>query len=83
MTPTCLACLAGPSSIDGHADLTVRTIGSTLLTFQCSRCHTQWARGAQDGIFTWKTIDAQTGRTLAMGAMVPPRSDASKEPTTR
>ena len=83
MNSPCPACLAGPASIDGHADLTVRTIGSGLLTFQCGRCQTQWARSAQDGVFTWKAIDAQTGRTLAMGAVVPPRSDPSKEPSKR
>ena len=75
MIPPCPACLAGPASIDGHADLSVQTIGGSLLTFQCRRCQTQWARSAQAGVFTWKTIDAQTGRTQGMGAAVPPRSD--------
>jgi len=81
MNPPCPACLAGPASIEGHADLTVRTVGSTLLTFQCRRCQRSWARSMQGGIFTWKPIDAQSARTLVMGTAVPPRSDPFDEPS--
>ena len=81
MNPPCPACVSGPASIDGHADLSVRTVGSTMLTFQCRRCQTQWARSALRGVFTWQQIDAQAGRSLAMGTTVPPRSNPFKEPS--
>ena len=83
-TPPCQACLATPVSIDGHADLSVRTIGSTMLTFQCRRCQTQWARSVERGVFSWTRIDERSGRKMAMGTVVPPRSDPFKkpEPTT-
>ena len=83
VNPPCAACLAGPASIEGHADLGVRTVGSTLLTFQCRRCQTNWARTVHGGVFTWKAIDSQSARTLAMGPAVPPRSDPFKEPSSR
>ena len=81
--PLCPACLAGPASIEGHAELGVRTVGSTLLTFQCRRCQTNWARTVQGRVFTWKAIDAESLRTLAIGPAVPPRSDPYREPSSR
>ncbi len=74
MIQPCPACLSKPTSIDGHADMSVRTVGSTMLTFECRRCHTIWARTAERGVFTWAAMDDRAGRTLAMGTVVPPRS---------
>ena len=80
MNPLCPACLATPASIDGHAEMSVRTIGNTMLTFQCRRCETHWARSASRGVFTWTQIDESTGRTAAMGSLVPPRSNPFRKP---
>ena len=74
MNPPCPACTSGPASIDGHADLSVRTIGGMVLTFECRKCGTHWARSATRGVFTWTPIDERTGRSVAMGTVVPPRS---------
>ena len=46
-----------------------------MLTFECRRCHTQWAREVVRGVFSWAQIDERAGRNLAMGTVVPPRSD--------
>ena len=75
MDSSCPACLAKPVAIDGHADLSVRTVGSTMLTFECRRCHAMWGRTAARGLFTWAPIDERAGRTVAMGTSVPPRSN--------
>ena len=80
VNPPCPACLATPVSIDGHPDLSVRTIGSTMLTFQCRRCQAQWARSVVRGVFSWARIDERAGRSVAMGTVVPPRSDPFREP---
>lgn len=80
MNTPCPACTSGPSSIDGHADLSVRTIGSTMLTFECRACHTQWARSVARGVFAWAQIDERTGRSASMGMVVPPRSDPFIDP---
>jgi hypothetical protein len=80
MNNPCPACLDKPAAVDGHAHLSVRTIGGTLLTFECRVCHTQWARSVVRGVFTWTAIDALTGRSAAMGMLVPPRSDPFIEP---
>lgn len=79
MNTPCPACIKGPDAIDGHADLSVRTIGSTVLTFECRRCRSQWARSVARGVFSWKPIDERAGRSVAMGSLVPPRSDPFKE----
>ena len=75
MSTLCPACLSTPVSIDGHADLSVRTVGSTILTFQCRRCQAMWARSAQRGVFAWTQIQDGAGRSVAMGIVVPPRSN--------
>ena len=80
MNPPCAACLSKPASIDGHADLSVRTVGSTMLTFECRRCHSLWARTAERGVFSWVPLDQRAGRTVAMGPIVPPRSDPFLDP---
>lgn len=80
MNEPCPACIAKPAAIDGHADLSVRTIGSTILTFECRRCKTHWARSVERGVFSWNRIDERAGRNVAMGSLVPPRSDPFEEP---
>lgn len=75
MNPPCRACIKGPLAIDGHAALGVRTIGSTVLTFECRLCGTKWARSVDRGVFSWSQIDERASRSLAMGSLVPPRSD--------
>ncbi|MEO7744278.1 MAG: hypothetical protein ABIR98_15180 [Usitatibacter sp.] len=80
MNAPCPACLATPSSIDGHPDLGVKTIGSTMLTFECRCCHARWARSVVRGRFSWSPIDACAGRSVDMGTVVPPRSDPFQAP---
>ena len=82
MNPPCPACLGTPSAIDGHADLSVLTIGSTMLTFECRRCRTRWSRTVSRGVFSWARIDEHQGRSVAMGATVPPRSNPFRERET-
>jgi hypothetical protein len=80
MNTPCPACLDKPAAVDGHAHLGVRTIGGTMLTFECRVCHTHWARSVVRGVFTWTAIDEQSGRKVGMGTVVPPRSDPFIEP---
>jgi hypothetical protein len=80
MSAACPSCIAGPAAIDGHAELSVRTIGSTVLTFGCRRCDTQWARTVSRGVFLWTPIGA-TGRPRSSGLTVPPRSTPFEMPT--
>ena len=84
MNAPCPACLAKPAAVDGHADLSVRTIGNTMLTFECRVCHMNWARSVLRGAFTWTAIDERSGRSVAMGSLVPPRSKpfVDSEPST-
>ena len=80
MTTPCQACLAKPSSIDGHAGLGVRTLGGTLLTFECRHCNALWARSAVGGGFSWSRIEEGSRRSVAMGTFVPPCSDPFEGP---
>lgn len=54
----CPACAAGPTGIDGHSELRVRTMGNAAMRFECRECKTLWTRSGQGPKgYTWEKVD--------------------------
>jgi hypothetical protein len=66
MKPTCPACAKGPSGIDGHPGLRVRTMGPAQMTFTCRDCDTVWSRSMEGTTYAWTLL-----ATAGSGAFVP------------
>ena len=71
-TATCFYCTKGPSGMDGHPYLLVRTIG-VAQTFRCQLCHAQWSRTRSPaGACAWADITGRAARSE--GGLVLPNS---------
>lgn len=66
MKPICPACAKGPSAIDGHAGLRVRTMGPSQMTFTCLNCDSVWTRNVQGTTYVWNMVT-----NAGSGAFVP------------
>jgi hypothetical protein len=76
MNAPCAACVAGPSSIVGHPDLMVQSLGNSRQTFKCRHCDTLWSRsGKRAGEFAWQALADPQARGTEIGVVLPPRSD--------
>jgi hypothetical protein len=71
MKPICPACARGPSAIDGHDGLRVRTMGPSLMTFTCKDCDSVWSRTVQGTTYSWKMITAAGSGALVPGGSKP------------
>lgn len=60
MKHPCPACALGPSGIEGHPGLRVRTLGPLQITFTCTACESLWMRDYVRGeeAYTWKPLAA-------------------------
>ena len=80
MNSLCNACSSPPSSIDGHADLRVRSLGEEGITFECRRCHALWSRSyPRGGRYMWHFVSMQRTGAFGCGAVVPANSNAGLE----
>jgi len=72
MDALCPACSCGPSHVEGHVDLLVRSLGNDGIAFKCRNCQSLWWRSySGSGRFSWRR---HSGPSPDVGVTVPPRS---------
>lgn len=72
MDTPCNACLRGPSKIDGHAGLLVRSLGAASIVFECRSCGLLWSRSySANDCFAWERFAERVARSVPVGVTVP------------
>ena len=78
MSRLCESCTAGPSNIDGHAQLFADALSTRLVVFHCAHCGTGWSRVyVGSGGFRWQRWDPESNLHSWGGVRVPPKAFGS------
>lgn len=72
MNANCDDCMRGPSMIDGHPGLIVRSLGKEGMMFTCRHCDLAWSRSySTTGQYEWTRQAERVAATACVGVVLP------------